>query len=75
MTTSTLPVRAAIMSGDTPELVTTRFGLAIAAKSLPTIAVFPFRQASESGVTPRSVVALTLAPARINASTVSKAFQ
>ena len=48
------------------------FGFAPASSSLRTMAALPFWLAAQSGVTPRSLAAFTLAPARISRSALSR---
>jgi hypothetical protein len=73
-TIATLPPRAAVISGVSPER-SAAFGFARARNSTSTMAVFSFSQADQRGVTPRSVAAFTAAPARISRLAVSASFQ
>jgi hypothetical protein len=59
------------MSGVSPAS-SAMFGFAPASRSFFTIAPLPFWLAVQSGVAPRSFVAFTLAPARINRSALSR---
>ena len=73
-TTSTLPVRAAVISGVRP-LVRAMFGSAPAFSNVWTIARLAFSVARSSGVTPWPSTALTSAPARKSTSAVSRSSQ
>jgi hypothetical protein len=66
-----LPLRAAVMSGVSPD-ERAMFGLAPAARRRSIIGALPLRADSQSGVAPSSFTALTRAPDRIKRSAVSR---
>src|SRR5262245_10674476 len=72
---SGLPVRAAIISGVSPNFVSGAFGSAPALMSFSIISALPLVAASWSGVAPARVTADTFAPARISRSAVSRSSQ